>query len=67
MRKYLLLTKIAVAAISLWGGALYSMAQGYQATIPFTELSTMRHITHSAEICLTDGSDALETKERKAS
>lgn len=37
MRKYLLLTKIAVAAISLWGGALYSMAQGYQATIPFTE------------------------------
>ena len=37
MRKYLLLTKIAAVAISLCGGTLYSMAQGYQPTIPFTE------------------------------
>lgn len=48
-------------------GTLSSMAQGYQTTIPFVEtFDDETHYTLSAETCRTDGSDAPETRTRKA-
>lgn len=65
MRKHLLFTAVATMAMSLTG-TLSSMAQGYQTTIPFVEtFDDETHYTLGGD-CRTDGSDAPETRTRKA-
>lgn len=65
MRKHLLFTAVATMAMSLTG-TLSSMAQGYQTTIPFVEtFDDETHYTLGGDLP-DDGSDAPETRTKKA-